>query len=267
MSKRIIYLFVFLFVANELQAQNFYDWKIDRKWIIGFTGGTASYFGELNSSNELEFTQPSALYFTVRRNIWKRIDGRAGIGAFFIRAIDESRAATQPDFRFSGVSYELSAEAIIHLINSKGRYYERTRFDPYITIGVAATYINNKAGGPNGDRIPLRDFIRLFPEIDEENYSPLAVAGIFGAGFNYKLNYLINIGVEGAWRYLSTDYFDNVRNRGSNTNTFNNDWYWIMGFRIETYLPPDFFQRRNTSKGGGKIKFFRKLRKGTYWDN
>ncbi|MEM7550861.1 MAG: hypothetical protein AAF363_14355 [Bacteroidota bacterium] len=265
MKKILLIFLVSIFFVEESESQGFYDWKIEREWIIGATGGTASYFGELNPDNEIEFSRPSALYFTVRRNIWNRIDGRAGIGAFYISANDERRTGEENlGSSFSGVNFELTAEGIIHLFNNEGRYYERRDFDPYLIVGVAATFINNRATLPSGERVRLDDLVTLIPE--EDTFSPLAAAGILGLGFNYKLNYLFNIGFEGAWRYLTTDSFDSFNNRGSNSNSLTNDWYWIMGFRLETYLPPDIFKKKKSSKNG-RIKFFRKFKRNAYWDN
>jgi hypothetical protein len=263
--KSFLFLGILSLLAFRSMGQGFYDWKLQRDWIISINGGTASYFGELNPDTEINFS-PSAVSVGIQRNIWNRIDGKAEIGAYYVRVIDERRRDQgDEDFRFSGTSFEIVVSAVVNLFDeSNSRYYERRLFQPYLLIGTGATFMNNKIGaGEGSERIPLRDLD--IPE--EDSYSPIAGFIYAGAGFKFKINYLMNVGFEGAYRYLTTDYFDNHKNRGTNSNAiFNNDMYWIMAFRFETYLPPDIFRSKKSSKYG-KVKWFRKLKKEAYWQN
>ena len=246
------------FPAN---GQSFYDWRIQRDWKIGVTGGAASYFGELNPDVEVNFS-PSAIYFGMQRNIWNRIDARVDIGAYYLRIIDDRRAQTDPDWRFSGTSLEIAAMGIIYLFDeSKIRYYERKWVNPYLIVGLAGTYANLRIGTDDG-----RDLIYNLDIPEEDDHSPLHGAVIGGIGVRFKINYLFNLGIEGAYRYLFSDGFDNHSRRATNSNTFNNDFYWIMGFRLETYLPPDIFMSKKSAKYG-KVKWFRKFKKNAYWQN
>jgi hypothetical protein len=260
-KRTLVTLILVGLLDSVVVAQSFYDWKIQREWKVSLFGGSASYFGEPNPDVEVNFS-PSAAYVGIQRNIWNRIDGRAELGAYYLRVIDERRADTDPDWRFSGTSFELNVTGIFYLWDESDiRYYERKKFNPYGILGAAVTYANLRIGS-DGGRVPIYDLD--VPE--EDDYGPIFGAIIGGLGVRYTVNYLFNFSIEGAYRYVLSDGFDNHKNRASNTNTFNNDFYWVMGFRLETYLPPDVFKGKKSAKYG-RVKWFRKFKKEAYWQN
>jgi hypothetical protein len=248
-------------MPSLIEAQSFYDWKIQRDWKVSVLLGAASYFGELNPNNEINFG-PSAGLIAVQRNVWNRIDVRGELGLYYLDYTDERRRGNEPDWNFSGLGVELNAAAVVYLWDeSDTRYYERRKFNPYLLLGFAATYANFKADTEEG-RIALRDLD--IPEEDE--YGPIYGSVMAGIGAKYKINYLFNIGIEGAYRYVLSDGFDNHKNRATNSAALTGDFYWIMGIRLETYLPPDIFKSKKSAKYG-RVKWFRKFKKEAYWQN
>jgi len=259
---KVLTTLLFVFFFGSIQAQSFYDWRLQREWKLSIFGGAASYFGELNPDVDISLS-PSAAYISMQRNVWNRIDARVDLGAYYLRVIDERREQTDPDWRFSGTSFEIAAVGIIYLWDESDiRYYERKRFNPYLIAGVAGTYANLRIGTPEGGR----ELIYNLDIPEEDDHSPLHGAVVAGVGLRFKINYLFNLGVEGAYRYLFSDGFDNHSSRATNDNLLNNDIYWIMGFRLETYLPPDIFKSKKSAKYG-KVKWFRKFKKNAYWQN
>jgi hypothetical protein len=133
-------------------------------------------------------------------------------------------------------------------------YYKRNWYNPYAILGLGFAYFNPKEN-IDGKKEALQPQQR-----EGVSYSRIVPVIPIGAGIRFRINYLMNIGLEGVYRLTFTDYLDDVSQRG---NPDKNDGYLIVNLKLEAFLPSDLFTKRENKS---KIKTFRKF-KDTLWQD
>ncbi len=280
-------IFFLAFGASPLFSQNFYDWRIHRKMVASIALGNAGYTGELNGNNKA-WNGLTMAGIGFRYNIYERYSARAELNYYRISGDDAdaplgSFGNQSRNLSFFANNLEIMVEAQYDLIYNGGWYYQRSPVVPYIFAGVGFTYSSPKAK-LDGQTYSLRPV-----QTEGESYSALPLILPVGIGVRYKVNYLFDIGLEMAYRFMFTDYLDDVSgfyidpalfaneverrlaDRRSELgldpamggdgrgNPDINDGYGYISLRLSYYLPRDFFRR--SSRGVPKIKPFRKFKK------
>lgn len=242
---------LFLF-ATTLMGQSFYDWKIDRYSQISIGVGSATYYGDLDN-NKLFNLSLSSLHFGYKQTIINRLKGRAELTVFWIDGADEGDI-DERDLSFTSTNLEFSVLGEYCLHPTDVPYYRRNWYNPYAILGLGFTYFNPKET-LDGKKEALQPQQR-----EGVNYGRIAPIIPMGAGIRFKINYLMNIALEGVYRMTFTDYLDDVSKRG---NPDKNDGYLIVNLKLEAFLPKDLFSKKGNKP---RIKTFRKF-KDTLWQD
>lgn len=233
---------------------------------IGFSLNALNYYGDLaprpnRLSTDLSFTRPAiGLHFT------HRYGPRYTIGVNFLygslRGSDAESANKDKDngiYRYQrNLSFrnrikELSVIGYIDLWGNPLTYLSRVRWTPFAFAGVAVFHHNPQAQVPGyqvdgvtpfenaGQWVNLRDLgtegqHASLKESDAnygiKEYKLIQVAIPFGVGARFKLNHLMDFSVELGFRYLFTDYIDDVSANYVDLGVFgNNELAKAMSYR------------------------------------
>ena len=202
-----------------------------------------------------------------------RLSGRPDVGA------EDDRYIRNLNFRSRNL--ELSVIGVFNFIPVDGSYSRRPIINPYITAGIARTTNRPKTYLPG----EVGNYTVNLWQIQTEESNPIGTNKAFtvipiGIGIRLKANQYIDILIEGARRFMFTDYLDNVSTKypsiqeieqwnggaGSETarialqiydrsveggysarskgdtrgNPEANDAYYIFSLRLEMYLPDNF---------------------------
>jgi len=187
---------------------------------VGFSLNAMNYFGDVTpvtsfTSLRLGATRAGA-GVSITRRFYPRLSGRLGLSYGRITG-DDSQAAdpASPDARFRynrNMSFrndllEVSAVAIVDLIENRNNYLKRPDFVPYVFFGVAGFYNNPQGLYKDGTYVDLRP---LKTEGQGSAYSSTQFSIPFGGGIRYRINRNFDANLEIGWRKTFTDYIDDV---------------------------------------------------------
>jgi hypothetical protein len=289
MKKLVLLVIVALFTETVL-AQSFYRRLIDRQWIASAGSGIAAYYGELKNPGAIFDGVMYNIEIGLEKSFTDRISAKANLTFFQVQGSDaksasESRTPRNLSFRSSNL--ELAVIGIVQLFPEPGRYYQRKAINPYLFLGVGATYFRPSAIIPDeyndGSRIPeagTRTGLRKL-NTEQANYSPVALVFPMGVGVKMMIKPALNISVNGGYRYALTDYLDDISTIhpgdaafGSDQlaaamsdrrheigrpsaapgtqrgNSDKKDGYFILSVRVDYYLPPQIFGSGRGKKRG-----------------
>lgn len=284
--KRLALLIILALFAENIVAQSFYNRRIDRRWVASVGSGTAKYFGEL--ANDGDLFQDTKWNFEVglERRFQERISARVNLTVFQLKGSDakagnESRIPR--NLSFTSWNTELSVVGIVQLFEEVGRYYQRPVFNPYIFLGIGATYYNPRTDIPavdhDGNPLPGAGTMTSLRQYETElvKYSPVTLAFPMGVGIKLMITPMFNISANGGYRYTLSDYIDDVSTVHPGDAAFSdplaaalsdrrpevgrnpvpagtqrgnpekNDGYFIFSIRLDYYLPPQIFGSGNKS--------------------
>jgi hypothetical protein len=235
LMKKLCYLFLLLlgvcaFKTDNLFAQN--RTQGSQYWSVGAGIGMGHYFGDLAptsgyGSTNLTYTRPSFSIFAAKRlNEYWGVE--AELSYIRLKASDFENADPRNvrhryrylrNQNFRNDVIELALKGTFDLVPSRGDYYRRPTYRPYLHFGVAVFYHNPKGMTPDGDWValqPLRTegqgLVSSDPDIAYASrpYSLIQMAIPLGFGLKYKINDRMDLGFEFSYRYLFTDYIDDV---------------------------------------------------------
>lgn len=250
-------------------AQSFYSFGNNRKYIASFGLGTSSYFGELKNPGDYLDTRPTinlGLQFFAN----ERISLRGELIYFSLKGTDalaDDQARVNRNLSFTSNNFELSATGAFNIFPLLGsRYYQRPNINFYGFGGVGLMFMNPSAtlDGKKHALQPLRT--------EEVRYSRFQPVIPYGFGVRIKASPLLNVVVESGWRVTFTDYMDDVstvhpdksgwtdpirialsdrRVEGNpelapasvgakRGNPEKNDNYYLLTLKVEYYLPGTF---------------------------
>lgn len=211
---------------------------------VGLSLNAVNYYGDLaprpqRISTDISFTRPGfGLSFV------HRFGPRYSVKGEFMYATIKGSDADSADpgdlengiFRYQrNLSFrnrikELSVVAIFDLFENQSTYISRVRWTPYAFLGVAGFHHNPQAQAPatdlNGN--PLAEagqWVDLRPLGTEgqyadlqptavnsgiEPYKQIQIAIPFGIGARFRLNEVMDLSADIAFRYTFTDYLDDV---------------------------------------------------------
>lgn len=207
----LIFALCFIFLGlHELQAQSFYNWKRDRKLMLGFGIGTTNYYGDISNPGQLISANPN-LSLNLEYPASPRLNARLELMYYQIEAADseyegdksrEDRYIRNLSFRAN--NFEASVAATVSLYPDNRVYYLRPKINPYGLLGIGVTTVNPKAKY-KGDWYNLRPI-----QTEGVDYSPVALVIPFGGGVKFKVNNEFNMAVEAVYRIAFTDYLDDI---------------------------------------------------------
>lgn len=213
--KKLIFSVVLLLMivtVTPLQAQ----WEsVRQEGEIGFSVGAAHYFGDLNTKGRLNRPKPTVGAF-FRKQFGNYIGIR--IGAHFAQLGYSDVYNTQNDYQrrrnlsFNSNIFELAVQGDFNFFKFVPGDPEHS-FTPYVTIG-AGIFSYDPYAFLNGQKYYLRPLgtegqgLAAYP--DRKPYNTMAFSFPIGVGVKYAINDRMNIGIEVAHRFTSTDYLDDV---------------------------------------------------------
>lgn len=283
-------LFLGLLISSEIFAQAFYDWRRDRKLLGSFGFGTASYFGDLKDGNEPDF-HFSNISVSLLYNFYDRFSVRGQLQWYQLEGDDaETDNATNRNLSFRANNFEFNVVGVVNILPQFGAYYERQLVEPYVFGGVGLS-TNTPKAKLNGEWHSLRPL-----ETEGNSYSAVVPVFPFGGGVRFKINYIMNITIEGGFRLTTTDYLDDVSTTYIDNSSFedpiaaaladrrpevgfplheagdkrgdpsNNDNYFIALIKVDVFLPRDVFRIGGDRGRRPRTKIFRKFKKTRWGD-
>lgn len=243
--------------------------------MVGLSLNALNYYGDLSPkpgrfSTDISFTRPAiGLVFSHRFGPRYALTGSFMYGT--LKGAD-SESADQGDTRNGIYRYqrnlsfrnrikELSVVASFDLYPNNATYISRVKWTPYGFVGVAGMLHNPQAMAPDTDLNgnPLAeagewiDLQTLGTEGQYANlqagdanagiepYKKLQVAIPFGVGARFRLNEILDFSVEIGFRYLFTDYIDDVSKNYVDLGVFgNNELAKAMSYRSSEVALPSF---------------------------
>lgn len=204
---------------------------------LGGSVDALNYFGDLApksqmASTNISFTRPAfTIYGTYRYS--PNLSLRASLGWGRIMGDDfdsadpygqDSRFRYIRNLSFRNDIKEFAFVATWDLFGNHGTFLNRQGFTPYVFAGVAVFHHNPKGKVPELDKLgnPLEqagDWVALRPlgtegqlsdHYDVKQYSVIQPSIPFGVGFRAKLQKRLDFEFEVGYRYLFTDYIDDV---------------------------------------------------------
>lgn len=280
----LLALCLFCFGYQDLQAQSFYNWKRDRKLMLGFGLGATNYYGDINNPGQLINANPNVA-LNIEYPASPRLNARFEVMYYQIEAADseyegnkskEARYIRNLSFRAN--NFEVNVAATLSLYADNRIYYQRPRFNPYALLGVGVTTVNPKAKY-KGDWYKLRSI-----QTEGVDYSPVALVIPFGAGVKLKVTNEFNMALEAVYRIAFTDYLDDISSTYIDNSSFSdpvealladrrqelgipptsagkirgnpdsNDGYFILSIKGTYYLPTAMWLRKMGSKRPKRLR-------------
>ncbi len=258
--------------------------KEKRYYSAGATLSALNYYGDLapgsgRLSTDISFTRPAlGLFFSER--LGPRYVVTAGFMYGTLRGSDY-RSADEDDptsghFRYlRNLSFrnrikELSLVASYNIIENQATYLGRPFWTPYIFAGVAVFHHNPQAKAPatGVDGQPLAEageWVNLHKLGTEGQYADLlptdANYGIkpykliqaaipIGVGVRFKVHDVVDLAAEVGFRYLFTDYIDDVSRSYVDMGVLDSDLARALSYRGHELDPSDLVIIPVTARNG-----------------
>lgn len=255
-----------------------------RYWAAGFHINSTNYFGDITPNANFISSDFSSTRMGVGASlsyrIWSNITITGGLGWNRLSGDDFKSADPQDpsgyfryvrNLHFRNDIFEFSAIGAVDLMHNRGTYFVRHYFVPYVFGGVAVFYHNPQGMVPqtdlNGQPLekagkwvalrPLGTEGQFSDAYDVKPYSPVQLALPFGAGVRYRVNNYIDLEFEVGYRFLFTDYIDDVSLDYVDLGALDSDLARSMSFRslepnavasgksrnLETWLSPEDYHQ------------------------
>lgn len=204
---RILAGIILSFICGNALAQS---------WEFGGRLGGAGYMGDLNTNNPVKVSGISAGGF-VKYNFNPYLSARLGYTYGSITAADSLSSNQQ--FRERNLSFSNN----LHEISITGEFnffdyvpsVSKNVFTPFI-FGGAAIVHHNPTAIYAGETYSLRP---LMTEGQRSPYKNYAWAIPYGAGIKYNFSGRLNLIADIGYRYVRTDYLDDVSGNYANKTT------------------------------------------------
>jgi hypothetical protein len=209
----------------------------DKRYIsAGISVDFLNYFGDLApqsnvGSTKISLTRPGfSIYGTYRYTANLSFRASFAYGRMVGDDYEADPYGTESRFRYvRNLSFrndikELAAIATWDIFGNYNDFLNRQTFTPYVYTGIAVFHHNPKAKAPALDKLgnplenagewvalrPLGTEGQLSEFYDVKQYSTIQASIPFGAGVRAKINERLDFEFEIGYRYLFTDYIDDV---------------------------------------------------------
>ncbi len=225
---------------------------------------TFNYFGDLaplnkTASTDISFTSPAigvmfghrfGPFYTLRASFtYGTLKGEDVTSADPNDANAVSRYVRNLSFR--NRIKELTVVGVFDLFKNESTYISRVQWTPYAFTGITVFHHNPQAQAPefdlNGNPLPeAGEWVDLQPLGTEgqnanlmegdanagiEPYSKIQIAIPLGIGIRYRLNQVFDLSLETSFRFLFTDYIDDVSQNYVDLGVFDNELAKAMSYR------------------------------------
>ncbi len=209
--KRIILLFLFILsVGLSIKAQST---GYIQQGEVGFTVGTAHYFGDLNTRSGLNQPKPSiGLFFRKQfgNYVGMRVSGRYAQLAYSDKFSKNDYQRTRNlDFRTNIFEFAVQGDFNFFKYIPNDLNYG---FTPYITLGLGL-FSYDPYTTFEGEKVYLRPLGTEGQSggyLGRTEYGTMAICIPFGVGIKYSINQKVNLSFEITQRFTTTDYLDDV---------------------------------------------------------
>ncbi len=242
--------------------------------MAGVSVSALNYYGDLSPrpsrfSTDISFTRP-AIAFVFSHRFGPRYALSASFMYGTLRGSDRESADRddtangvyryQRNLSFRNRIKELSVVASFDLFPNAASYISRVKWTPYGFLGLSAMLHNPQAIAPDtdlsGNPLPeAGEWVDLQPLGTEgqnaellpddmnngiKDYKKLQAAIPFGIGVRFKLNEILDLSVETGFRYLFTDYIDDVSRNYVDLGVFGgNELAKAMSYRSNELVTPN----------------------------
>jgi hypothetical protein len=165
---------------------------------------------------------------------------------------------------------ELSAVATYDLFENEATYLTRANWTPYVFAGVAVFHHNPQALAPakglddsdlaeEGEWINLRklgtegQYAELEPSDANYGIKPynlIQFAIPMGIGVRFKLHDVVDFSAELGFRYLFTDYIDDVSQNYVDLGVFDSELVRALSYRSNELTKPDIAREPHLARNG-----------------
>ncbi|WP_073123995.1 DUF6089 family protein [Reichenbachiella agariperforans] len=220
---------------------------------IGISANMNNYFGDISNNNGRFSTDykfiPDGFGITASKSLYPGIFARAGFNYGTIKASDYSTGSSDPDgdpndygryqrnYHFKNSIKELSLGLEIDFFPTKGGAKNRFPINPYMYLGAAVFHHapkakapeTDQAGNPTGHGGEWVDLQKIGTEgqysdsLNLKPYSKFQFAIPLGLGVKIKLARNFDLNFEVGFRYLFTDYLDDIGGKYANLDYFGSD--------------------------------------------
>ncbi len=201
MVKKVSFLLILLSFTSLLAAQ--------RGWEAGFWGGTAFYFGDLNTSYNL--STPSFAGGVIGRfNFNNRLSLKFSANAGQVRgddAVSKNTFERARNLSFRSNIFEGATQLEFNFLPYTHGSYDEF-YTPYVFAGFNMFHYNPQAEYQN-NWVNLRE-LGTEGQFKGEEYYSISGGLLYGMGIKLDLSYEWSINVEVGARTLFTDYIDDV---------------------------------------------------------
>lgn len=243
-----------------------------------------NYYGDLAPkpspfSTDISFTRP-AFGFAYTKRLGPNLALTAGFMYGTLQGSDVSSAdendAMNGKYRYNrNLSFrnrikELSVVASYDLYKNEATYLDRVNWTPFVFAGITLFHHNPQALAPAMDlnNQPLSEagkWVNLRKIGTEGQYSDLlptdANSGLkpynliqlaipMGIGVRFKLNEVLDLSAEIGFRYLFTDYIDDVSRNYVDLGVFNTELARALSYRSNELTKPDILRMPVTARNG-----------------
>lgn len=238
---------------------------------VGISVNALNYFGDISPmpnrlSTDIAYTRPGfGVSYTHKMGPLFKIKVEMLYGAFSASddesAVDRSAVARyrlNRNISFRNRVEELSITTMFDLFHHHGFYLHRHEWVPYVYAGgsvfhhnpqgrVPATDLNNVPFPNAGEWVDLQPLGTegQFSKLDKTDanygikpYSRIQVALPIGAGLRIRWNQTMDIWFELSFRYLFTDYIDDVSRNYVDLGVLKSDLARSMSYRTNELGPP-----------------------------
>lgn len=258
--------------------------KEKRYLSAGFTLSALNYYGDLapnaaRLSTDISFTRP-ALGITVSQRLGPRYSITGGFMYGTLRGSDFSSAdendVSSGMYRFyRNLSFrnrikELSVVASFDLFENQATYLSRPDWTPFIFAGIAVFHHNPQAVAPAvglngqplteaGNWVSLHDlgtegqYADLLPTDANYGIKPYKLIQFsipMGIGVRFKVHDVVDVSAELGFRYLFTDYIDDVSKNYVDLGVLDSDLAKALSYRSNELTRPDIARQPMVARDG-----------------
>lgn len=222
-------------------------------WEAGLTLGGAGYMGDLNSRNPLQVSGGVAGVF-VRKNFSEYFSAKASYNYGFIHGADANSSNEidrNRNLSFTTYLNEVSAVAEFNFFEYRPNVF-RHAFTPYVFAGLGGLYYVPTAK-LDDKWYDLRSFKT---ENETKPYSKFAVSIPYGLGVKYSFSNKLGITADAGYRYVKTDYLDDVSGNYANPTNFTATQFKLADRRLDPNQRGSYGMQRGDSRPHDSYMFF-----------
>lgn len=202
-----------LFIVSILLLVNKADAQFYKDMSVGFNVGTYIYQGDLSlaRTGSLETMKPGFALFA-KKPINRFLDARLQMS--FTRLVGDDSRYNEPDYRqrrnfkFSSPVREFTAQLMWNILGVSNK---ESSFMPYLYSGAGVAMLNVNKDYSRIDTSYYKLGSSIFDDLAADNAhgSPRSVLVVpIGAGAEISVSERVSLNMEGAYRFVFTDYLD-----------------------------------------------------------